>query len=478
MSGVIKRPHVRVPWSSMRLERSAADLWRSCASEGDIVVVGQPNGAADAIEQVTQLRPDVVILDLHLRGGQSQHAIEQIMARTPTPILILSARIDDRHSPSAVQALVAGALEALPRPRQWTPELGAELRRTVRLISTVHVIRHPRGGLAQWTARGTAPQPERQPVVAIAASTGGPSALATILSGLAGLQAPVLVVQHLHADFVAGLVDWMSRVSALPVETAEHRIRSPAPGRIYLAPGGTHLRLGANRRLELARTPVTVHRPSADELFKSVADSAGSAGIGVLLTGMGDDGAQGLLAIRRQGGVTLAQDEASSAVFGMPKAAERLGAVTEMLPLGKLAAGHPAGCAAGADMTSSRGPETVVDRVADLLLQRIGLRPDPTLRGRLRRAIRDELAATVAKTSTTYLDSRRRRWRCPAGAAEPGHRSGNRILPPPRAVRGAGSRRPAHAAPAGQNLECRLRQRPGGIQLGDAAGGAGHRRLA
>jgi two-component system, chemotaxis family, protein-glutamate methylesterase/glutaminase len=313
-------------------------LVEALGQEGDIVVVGQLNNAAEAIEQVTQTRPDVVILDLHLPGGQSQHAVEQIMSRRPTPILILSGRLDDRHSPSAVQALVAGALEALPRPRQWTPEQGAELRRAVRLISSVHVIRHPRGGLLNGPKKKTVPQPELQPVVAIAASTGGPSALATILSGLAGLQAPVLVVQHLHADFVAGLVEWMSRVSALPVETARsHQITRP--GTVYLAPGGTHLRLGANRRLELHESPVTVHRPSANELFKSVADSARAAGIGVLLTGMGDDGAQGLLEIRRQGGLTLAQDEASSAVFGMPKAAERLGAVTEMLPLGKLAAG-------------------------------------------------------------------------------------------------------------------------------------------
>jgi two-component system chemotaxis response regulator CheB len=336
MSGVIKNQTRALVVDEAGTQRTR--LVEVLREEGDIAVVGQPNNAADAIEQLTQIRPDVVVLDLHLPDGQSQHAVEQIMARRPTPILILSARLDDRHSPSAVQALVAGALEALPRPRQWTPELGAELRRVVRLISSVHVIRHPRGGLVNGLKRETAPQPELQPVVAIAASTGGPSALATILSGLAGLEAPVLVVQHLHAEFVAGLVEWMSRVSALPVETARsHQITRS--GTVYLAPGGTHLRLGANRRLELHESPVTMHRPSANELFKSVADSAGSSGIGVVLTGMGDDGAQGLLAIRRQGGITLAQDEASSAVFGMPKAADRVGAVTEMLPLGKLAAG-------------------------------------------------------------------------------------------------------------------------------------------
>ena len=305
-------------------------------AEGDIVVVAQCDNDAEAIDHVAHFRPDVVILNLHLPDGQSQQAIEQIMARTPTPILVLSARTDDRRSPSAVQALVAGALEALPTPHQWTPDVAAELRRTIRLISTVHVIRHPRGGLSGGSSRPAVRRSECHPVVAIAASTGGPSALAAVLSGLVGLEAPVLVVQHLHADFVAGLVQWMSRVAALPVDIASAQ-QIALPGRIYFAPGGTHLRLGINRMLELDELPITVHRPSADELFTSVADSAGAAGIGVVLTGMGEDGALGMLAIHRRGGVTLAQDEASSAVFGMPKAAERFGGVTEVVPLDRLA---------------------------------------------------------------------------------------------------------------------------------------------
>jgi two-component system chemotaxis response regulator CheB len=176
----------------------------------------------------------------------------------------------------------------------------------------------------------------RQPVVAVAASTGGPTALAVLLSGLDGLRAPVLVVQHLHPEFISGLVDWMSRVSPLPVELAGHG-QVPRPGHVYFAPGGLHLRLGANFRLELGAEPAGIHTPSADQLFRSVADRAGPAGIGALLTGMGDDGARGLLAIHRRGGRTLAQDEASCAVFGMPKAAQRLGAVRDMVALDKLA---------------------------------------------------------------------------------------------------------------------------------------------
>jgi two-component system chemotaxis response regulator CheB len=200
----------------------------------------------------------------------------------------------------------------------------------------VTVIRHPRGRV-----RVPRPAPARPglrtPTVGLAASTGGPSALATVLAGLSGLRAAVLVVQHLHPDFTRGLADWMARVSALPVEMATAGTLAE-PGRAYLAPGGRHLRIGADHRLELTDRPASLHRPSADELFRSIAEHVGSAGVGVLLTGMGEDGARGLLELHRAGGRTLAQDEASSAVFGMPQAARRLGAVTDLLPLEDIAA--------------------------------------------------------------------------------------------------------------------------------------------
>lgn len=314
-----------------------AQLVEALRGDGDIVVA-ELTTPEDGIAVVARSRPDVVVLDLQLDPDQRQHVIEQIMARAPTPILTLSADDSSTSTPSAARALVAGAVAELPRPDRWTPEGGAELRRSVRQISAVHVIRHPRGGLAKNPWPGARPRAGGRPVVAVGASTGGPSALAILLSGLAGLGAPVLVVQHLHPDFTDGLVEWMSRVAALPVGMAGHGEVACA-GRIYVAPGGFHLRYGATGRLELDEAPATVHRPSADELFGSVAEHAGSAGIGVLLTGMGDDGAKGLLAIHQRGGRTLAQDEASSAVFGMPKAAERLGAVTRLVPLHDLAAG-------------------------------------------------------------------------------------------------------------------------------------------
>jgi two-component system chemotaxis response regulator CheB len=303
--------------------------------DGDISVVGPAATAAEAIRQTQVGRPDVIVLDLQLADGGSLHAIEQIMAGNPTPILVLSRQIDDRNSPPAVQALLAGALDALPTPASWSAASEADLRRSVRQLRKVLVIRHPRGSLARTVDRPPTTGNHR-PVVAVGASTGGPSALADLLSGLGGLQAPVLVVQHLHADFTAGLLTWMSRASALPVEMAEHR-HIVEPGHVYLAPSRLHLRLGPDFRLELTAVPASLHRPSVNQLFHSVAESAGSDAIGVLLTGMGEDGAQGLLDIRAKGGRTMAQDEASSAVFGMPRAAQRLGAVTDLLPLNRMA---------------------------------------------------------------------------------------------------------------------------------------------
>jgi two-component system chemotaxis response regulator CheB len=146
----------------------------------------------------------------------------------------------------------------------------------------------------------------------------------------------VLIVQHIHPDFVQGLVAWMARVSPLPVIMAEHgqRLRSAC---VHIGPGGTHLRVGRDRTIELVDSPITLHRPSADQLFESVAARSGESGVGVLLTGMGDDGAAGLAAMHRSGAHTIVQDEATSAVYGMPRAAMRLGVVDRQLPLPAIA---------------------------------------------------------------------------------------------------------------------------------------------
>jgi len=304
--------------------------------DGDIVVSGEASTGAEAVEAVARTTPDVVLLDLYLKDGGSRHSIEQIMARNPTPILVLAPVTMARDSRDVMEALLAGAMDVLPRPEGWIAEPAANLRRAIRQLNKIPVIKHPRGILETTTTFDPRSLPDRRPLVAIAASTGGPTALATLLAGLAGLPATVLVVQHLHADFTDRLAAWMSRISPLPVSVAEHHQIALA-AHVYLAPGNAHLRVGPGFRLELDPEPASAHRPSADQLFLSVADRARTDSIGVLLTGIGDDGARGLLAIRERGGQTLAQNEASCAVFGMPQAAQRLGAVTNLLPVTELA---------------------------------------------------------------------------------------------------------------------------------------------
>lgn len=299
--------------------------------DGDLVVIGRVSTAAAANSSVEISRPAVVLLELALPGGASQDVIEQVMNLWPTPILGLLPAHAGRGSALTADALVAGALDVLPLPTHPSADQGAELRETLRRLSKVRPIRHLRGG------RRGRPLPGLLPVVAIAASTGGPTALANILAGLDGLPAAVLIVQHLHPEFTGGLLDWMCRVSPLPVGFARQGEILEA-GRVYLAPAHTHLRLAGQARLVLDPEPPATHRPSANVLFRSVAEYAGPAAVGVVLTGMGEDGAEGLLAIRRAGGHTVAQDQASSAVFGMPKAAQRLGAAVEVRPLADIAA--------------------------------------------------------------------------------------------------------------------------------------------
>jgi two-component system chemotaxis response regulator CheB len=322
--------------------------------DGDIAVVGEAATAVEAIAMVATLRPDVVTLDLNIPDGGGQYALEQIMAQTPTPVLVLSSSVRDGTSAPAVEALVGGALLAVPKPSTWTRSFESELRRSARTISRVPVVRHLRGllrnapvtpptraapgptGPADASIGADPTKSGTSCVVAIAASTGGPAALAAVLPGLAKLTVPVLVVQHIHPDFVQGLVDWMARVSPLPVVMAQHG-QPLMGGCIHIGPGGRHLRVGRDGRTELAETPESVHCPSANELFESVARRAGANAVGVLLTGMGDDGATGMAALHRGGGHTIAQDRATSAVYGMPRAAARLGAVDQQLPLPAIA---------------------------------------------------------------------------------------------------------------------------------------------
>jgi two-component system, chemotaxis family, protein-glutamate methylesterase/glutaminase len=299
------------------------DVIRALEADRDIDA-GDSCAFARVLDQVRLKRPDVVVM-VPETEPEALAAIEHLMAHEPVPILVIGDQSFSRR-----MVLKAGAVEVIPR---WSGgAIGeSEFRLEVRRVSRVNVIRHIRGR--------SRPRPSRAPlpIVGIAASTGGPQAVVAVLRSLAGLEAAVLVVQHLHPRFTGNFKDWIEREAPMPVEVAVAGTRLRA-GHVYLAPPDLHLKLGPERTVLLERDPPTLHRPSADILFRSIAEHAGADGVGVLLTGMGDDGAAGLLEMRSAGARTIAQDETSSAVYGMPRAADRLGAAEQVLPLEQIAA--------------------------------------------------------------------------------------------------------------------------------------------
>lgn len=331
----MKRPTTRVVVVDASPTEAAA-LRRAMEVDGDIEVVGTARDASSALAQVLALRPDVVTVDNHIPAGGGPAVVNRVMREVPTPILIVAP------APEAVEALAAGAVEAIPKPGTWTAAAGSDLRRMVRRVRDVPVIGR-RGGARSRPAdppdgsTPTAPdQPARGAVVGIAASTGGPAAVATVLSGLVGCPAPLLVVQHIHPSFADGFADWLSSASGHTVSIARDGQQLVA-GRAYVAPGDRHLLLSSRRTITLDEQPESLHRPSADVLFQSLAREAGAHAVGVVLTGMGADGAHGLSELRAAGGRVLAQDQATSVVFGMPQAAMRSGAVDHVLPLEEMA---------------------------------------------------------------------------------------------------------------------------------------------
>jgi two-component system, chemotaxis family, protein-glutamate methylesterase/glutaminase len=325
------------------------------AAAPDIEIVGEAGDGKRGIELCQHLRPDVVTLDMMLPVMSGLAATEFIMAYCPTPILIVSASTNRGEIFKTYEALAAGALDVLDKPlgNELDDAWEQKLVSTVKLLSRIKVITHPRarlgpmgqppGGPASIEAapRGTALQREdRLRAVAIGVSTGGPAALIEILRGLPhGFPLPILLVIHIGKLFAPAFAEWLDGQS--PVRVAYAADGDPLPpfgeGRVLMASPDSHLVLRQGK-LRLTQDPERHScRPSADVLFASLAQELGADCAACLLTGMGGDGAEGLLAIRRAGGRTIAQDEASSVVFGMPREAILLGAAEQVLPLEKIA---------------------------------------------------------------------------------------------------------------------------------------------
>jgi len=306
------------------------------AADDDIDVVGEAGDGAQAVALVDELRPDVVTMDLEMPRMGGLEAIEEIMANHAVPILVVSDHTDAQR---AYEAVARGALEVLTKP-QLSRADGGRFAAKVKLLSGVRVIthlrrRHPVVPVSLPREAVGCDGAER--LVAIAASTGGPQALGALLSRLpAEFPAPVVVAQHIADGFAAGMVEWLDTLSPLRVRLAEEGEPLRA-GCVYVSPSEHHLTVTASRRAAFVETqPNDIYHPSCDTLLTSVAEACGAQAVGVIMTGMGRDGAAGLERIHAAGGHTLAQDEASSVVYGMNRVAVERGCVDRVLALEKL----------------------------------------------------------------------------------------------------------------------------------------------
>jgi two-component system chemotaxis response regulator CheB len=384
-SQVSAQPESPAPVTIVIVDDSATQrrfIRAALSTDPTLDVVGEARNGRDAVALVERLRPGAVLMDLHLPVMDGIQAIERIMATQPTPIVVYSSFVDGVDRANAASAYAAGAVDVIAKPGPHDSgrlEAYAEvLRQRLKVAGRVRVITHPRGRLgmsgtalttmrldsttgsqngnrAQATERrepggarhlaatrsgSTGPRPvdefelRQVKVLAIGASTGGPQALATLLAGLSEeTTASIVVVQHMADGFMEGLTTWLNDVCPLPVVLGANGKRMAA-GSVTIAPSGLNLVVHERLRLTTHQPePGQFHVPGIDATFSSVAEAYGSAAVGVLLTGMGRDGALGLKRMRDYGALTLGQDESTSAVYGMPAAAMSADAVDIQLPL-------------------------------------------------------------------------------------------------------------------------------------------------
>ena len=328
-------------------------------SDAAFEVMGEAANGAEAVEHVRRERPGLIAVDLEMPLMGGVEAIEEIMSFRPVPILVVS---DYANAQRAYEAVAHGAIEVVAKPGWSASEIRAFLDRA-RLVASIPVITHVRSprrhapNASPATALTCAQRaqsaqssvlPQQALVFALASSTGGPQALLRVLSELpADFNCPILIAQHVIPGFAAGMATWLATESSLPVKLAEQG-EPIVPGQVYLSPSETHLSVAAGAAVDrgdrvdtvdlLALRAGDTYRPSCNVLLESVAAVYEKRAVGIVLTGMGSDGAKGLACIKAAGGRTLAQDEASSVIYGMNRVAIEGGAAEQVLPLDEIAA--------------------------------------------------------------------------------------------------------------------------------------------
>ena len=325
-----------------------AALRETLEVDGDIRVVGEAADGSAALPVITREKPHLVTMDLQMPGTSGFQAIEEIMAKQPVPILVVTGQ-SKRSNAAAFEAIRRGALQLAEKPPLGPGPAATELRAQVRLLAKVPVVRHVAGSRDKLAPRTLASSPTPRTtahalpsaapaLIGIAASAGGPGAIATVLGHIpSSFEGCIAVVQHLPKGFAASFVDFLRSRTQLRVKLVPDTAPRE-PGTVLVAPDDRHLVVSSKNHLRAVDLPpVAGFRPSATVLFQSMADVLGAAGVGVVLSGMGSDGAEGLERMKLQGATTVAQDEATSAVYGMPRAARDRGAASLVLPLTRIA---------------------------------------------------------------------------------------------------------------------------------------------
>jgi two-component system chemotaxis response regulator CheB len=337
-----------------------------------IRVVATARNGREAIDLVQELRPDIVTMDVRMPVMDGLATTEHLMSYCPTPILVLTASLASHEVDITFKMLGAGALEVIEKPSgsdaQALDRTGSALIRRIKVLARVKVVTHLRGrrklsepvssvalsaapgkGNKETTRQGdmgsakspglpiSQPLNLDMPLIVIGASTGGPRIVNEVLSNLpSDLRAAVLVVQHIAQGFSVGMAEWLANASRLPVKLAAEG-QAIRVGEVLIAPDTCDLLITRERTIHLSGMPLLIQRPSIDIAMQAAAEVFGARAIGVLLTGMGRDGAYGMLTIKRSNGFTIAQDEATSTIFGMPRAAIQLGAALDVLPAARIA---------------------------------------------------------------------------------------------------------------------------------------------